>query len=110
MKTIAILITLLPSIGFACPIGMQSNSYGFGNNVCVSSNNEVKSIKGSLQNCPKGFTIDIDQWNNTVCSDGSITAYDLTKGCPNNFTQSWDSFGRLTCLDFNHHTALELVD
>ncbi len=93
----------------ACPIGMQEDSDGLGNVVCLV-NGQIRTIQGSLSNCPKGFTKDQDRWNNPVCFDGSVMAYDLSNGCPNNLSTAWDAFGRSTCLSFSGHPVLALVD
>lgn len=93
----------------ACPFGMQKESYGYGNIVCTIKG-RIKTIQGSLYNCPQGFTKDYDQWNNLVCSDNHITAYDLSNGCPKNLTASWDQFGHTTCVGFSGQPVVALVE
>jgi len=88
---------------------MQKDTNGHGNIVC-RLDGHIKNIKGSLQNCPSGFSADHDQWGNPVCFDNQIMAYNLSNGCPNNLQKSWHSSGRETCLDFSGQPVVELID
>jgi hypothetical protein len=109
MRTLIFLLYLTATSLNACPIGMQKDTYGYGNIAC-KLDGHIKTIQGSLSSCPQGFTKDHDKWNNPVCFDGQIMAYDLSNGCPKNLTASWDAFGHAICLGFSGQPVVALVD